>query len=281
VSPLTPPRLLAPSRPRLVALLLLLLFLAVPLASHDLFVKLERYRVPADTPMRAPVLNGTFSTSENAITPDRIADLSLVGPGGRSRLELAAVSARNDTTFVAFRTGGPGTYALGFSTRPRELRLSGAAFAGYLEEEGLEDVLAERRRAGTVNDSVTERYSKHVKAVFQVGEARSDDFGTVLRYPAELVALDNPYQLRVGGTLRVRCLTAGEPAANVVVIAGGRTPPGNRIPVSRTRSGAEGEAVIRLTHPGKWYVKFIKMSPRTGGVDYESVWATLTFEVGR
>ena len=34
-----------------------------------------------------------------------------------------------------------------------------------------------------------------------------------------------------------------------------------------------------LSAPGRWFVKFIHMVPGTGRVDYESKWATLTFEV--
>lgn len=268
--------------PTLLALLGVLAFLGSSLAAHDLFIKLDRYFLPPSAAIRAPVLNGTFSTSENAITADRIADLSLVGTQGRTGLELSSVSARNDTTFVAFQTGDPGTYTLGLSTRPREIRLSGKEFAGYLEEEGLADVQAERRREGTATDSATERYSKHVKAVFQVGDTRSEAFGTVFGYPAEIIPLDNPYRLKVGGRLRIRALARGIPAANVVVITGGRTTRGARIPPKQVRSDADGVASILPDQPGKWYVKFIKMTPSTDpGINYESVWATLTFEVRR
>jgi len=37
---------------------------------------------------------------------------------------------------------------------------------------------------------------------------------------------------------------------------------------------------VRLRSPGLWYVKFISMKPvRNDSVDYESKWATITFEV--
>jgi hypothetical protein len=35
-----------------------------------------------------------------------------------------------------------------------------------------------------------------------------------------------------------------------------------------------------LSRPGKWYIKFIRMVRARGdSIDYESKWATLTFEV--
>ena len=262
------------------ALPLGLLFVAGSLAAHDMFIKLDRYQVPPNTAFRAPLINGTFSKSENAIATDRVADVSLVSPAGRAQLDLATVSGRNDTTWLALRTAGPGTYVVGFSTKPTQFRLSGTEFAGYLEEEGLTDVLAQRQKAGTMADSAGERYSKHVKAIFQVGDQLTETAQAALGYPAEIVPLDNPYAIKPGGTLRVRCLARGVPVADVAVLSGGRSPRGARLPQRTVRSDADGIATISLDQPGKYYVKFIRMVPVTDpGVDYESLWATLTFEV--
>jgi hypothetical protein len=73
----------------------------------------------------------------------------------------------------------------------------------------------------------------------------------------------------------------GEPVANQVVIAGGRTPAGARIAQQTVRTNREGEARIRIPSRGVWYVKFIHMQPAAADttIDYESKWATLTFAV--
>lgn len=253
---------------------------AAGLFAHDLFFKLDGYFVPTNATVRALLLNGTFTTSEAAVARNRIADLSLVGPAGRTRLDTSRVVARGESTEISLRTGGEGTYVLGLAVRPRTIALSGSQFADYLREEGLDDVLAERARRGALADSARERYAKHVKAVFQVGGARSDHYATVLGYQAEVVPLDNPYDLRIGAPLRVRCLVNGRPAVALTVLAGGTTVRGSALPESRTVSDGEGLATIRLTAAGTWYVKFIRMQPASEpGIDYVSRWATLTFEV--
>lgn len=73
----------------------------------------------------------------------------------------------------------------------------------------------------------------------------------------------------------------GKPAANQLVVSGGRAPTGGRFPERRVRSDASGVARIQLPKRGQWYVKFIHMVPYDGAekIDYESKWATLTFEV--
>jgi hypothetical protein len=257
----------------------LLVGTASVVAAHDLFVKLESYFVQPGAAVQAPVLNGTFSRSENVIARTRIADLSLVTPAGHTHPDTSALTARGDTTLLALRAGGAGTYVIGLATRPSQIALSGKEFTGYLKDEAIHDVLTARRRSGSAADSAREHYAKFAKAIFQVGDVRTDDFGAVLGYEAEIVPLNNPYALGRGGMLRVRCLVNGAPAAHLSVLAGGRRRDGSRIPQRELRTDAAGVATVRLDVPGQWFLKFIRMTPVEGAAEYQSRWATLTFEV--
>ena len=145
--------------------LLLLLATAASLAAHDLFLKLESYFVRPESRVRIHVLNGTFSKSENAVTRDRVRDLSLVGPLGSSKLDSSAWSDRGDTSTLTVEIAGPGTYVVGASIRPRELRLEAKDFNAYLASDGVPDVLSARRQKGELDKPARERYSKHVKAI--------------------------------------------------------------------------------------------------------------------
>jgi hypothetical protein len=256
--------------------------LAIVVASaalaHDLFIKLDSYFVPPNARVQIPILNGTFFVSENGVAAERVQDASLVRAGDRVRLDTTVWSLRNDSTFLSVATGDPGTYVVGVSIRPNHIQLTGAEFNEYLEHDGIPDVLEARRRDGELDRGVVEQYHKHVKAVFQVGERRTGEFGTVLGYPAEIVPLQNPYALRAGGELAVRCLVDGEPVAHQLVIAGGEGP-GGSIAERAARTDSSGVARFVLDAPGKWYVKFIYMVRASeAGLDYESKWATLTFE---
>lgn len=266
-------------RKQLATAMLLLMISATLLLGHDLFLKLDSYFVPPNTAVRVAVLNGTFSMSEGAVTPDRLLDLSLVGPAQRRAIPRTSWKPSGDTTWLSVQTGAPGTYVIGASLSPRQIALSGEDFNSYLKEDGIPDVLNARTLNGELGKAVRERYHKHVKAVLQVGDARTDAFGTVLGYPAEIVPLANPYGTRIGDTLAVRTLVDGKPAANQLVIAGGERD-GRKMAETRTRSDSAGVARFALSGAGKWYIKFIHMVPVTGdSVSYESKWATLTFQV--
>jgi uncharacterized GH25 family protein len=249
------------------------------LFAHDLFLKLDSYYVPPQSPVAVLVLNGTFSESEGPVARDRIADLTMLSPAGRVRLDAAALTP-GDTSVLALRTGEPGTYVIGLSTRPRRIGLAADDFNQYLALDGIPDLLIERAAKKQLGQPARERYSKHVKALLQVGEARSGGFAAVLGYPAELVPLDNPYGLSPGRELRVRALVEGEPVANQLVLAGGETAAGEPIAEQSIRTDTQGTARFTLEQAGRWYIKFIHMTPATAqDLDYESKWATLTFEV--
>ncbi|MGH7417933.1 MAG: DUF4198 domain-containing protein, partial [Candidatus Rokuibacteriota bacterium] len=248
--------------------------------AHDLFLKLDTYFVEPHTRVRIPVLNGTFTKSEGFVAPERIADISVVSPVGWTRLAAAAAWSRgpDSTSLLSLALGDAGTYVAGASTRPRELALTAEQFNAYLEEDGIPDVLEARRQGNELAKGARERYSKHVKAVFQVGEVRSDGFGVVLGYAAEIVPLENPYAIGRGATLRVRCLADGRPVASQTVLWGGEQD-GKPLAQRSTRTDADGVAQVTLDAAGRWYVKFIHMVRVTQpGLDYESKWATLTFE---
>jgi len=253
---------------------------AATLSAHDMFIKLDRYFVaPGDT-LVVPILNGTFTTSENGIEWERVSKLEVLDSTG-----VAHPGPRRWTITDAKRTEfeyvplAEGTYVIGVSTLPRELSMTATAFNAYLKEEGITDILARRKKLGQMDVPSRERYSKNVKAVFQVGERRSPSVATPLGFGAEIVPLDNPYAPQRSGRLRFQCLVDGKPVGGMTVLVGNQQ--GNAKPKeSALVTDGEGIVSVKLTRSGKWYVKFVRMVPVTGGdVTYESKWATITFGV--
>lgn len=266
---------------RTLSLFTALVLVAATFASaHDMFLKPTRYFAPENAEVRVRVLNGTFTKSENSIARNRLADASVVSPRGRAPLDTAEWSVTGDTSTFHIHTRAAGTYVIGASTKPSEIDLSADDFNLYLKDDGIPDVLEARRRAGELQKPARERYHKHVKAFVQVGDTRSEHYATALGYPAEIMPLENPYSLTKGATLRVRTLVDGKPAANQYVLFGGTTAADGGIEMKSVRSNAEGIASIPLAEAGTWYVKFINMARvGRGGIDYESKWATITFQV--
>jgi hypothetical protein len=266
---------------RSVAVALALLFLSATLLSaHDMFFRLRTYFVAPATAMKIPLLNGTFSSSANSIAWARVRDLSVNGPAGRQKKDSASWDTHGDTSFLAFTPNAPGTYVVGLSTAPNELDMTAEEFNKYLADDGIPDILALRKSNGSLGQKARERYHKHVKAIFQVGDTRTNAWQQELGYPAELVPTTNPYDAKRGTVLAFRCLVGGKPVANQLVMIGGRRPDESRLPMLSTRCDAQGVVHVTLNAAGIWYVKFVHMAPVTDGpVNYESTWASVTFAV--
>ena len=273
----------------------LTLIVVTAVSAHTMFLKLDSFFLEPNSTGTVQLINGDFDLSENVIARDRMLDVSVVGPGGTMHPPESAWSDSAvfhwspdsvDTAVLRFATGGAGTYLIGVSTTARVITLTGEEFNDYLVHDGLLDTIEERGAAGTTDNEATERYSKHVKAVVQVGGARSGEWATELGYPAEFIPLRNPYELSRGDQLRIRFLRAGEPVADQLVYASyegyhSHDAAGEHVEAVTTRTNADGIATIPLNGTGRWYVRTIHMAETNAepDVDYESNWATLTFEV--
>lgn len=257
----------------------LLLLAAGTVFAHDLFMVPEDFFVDPGAEVDIRLLNGTFDGSEGPVTYDRVVSLDVVGPEGPVAVGDAGWASPGDTSRFTLAVPRTGTWLMGVSTRPRMIELTGPEFNEYLAHDGIPDELEARRREGRLDEAARERYAKHVKAVLQVGDARTGGVDHVFGYPAELVPLTNPYVLEPRDELAVRVLVDGEPVSDQLVIAGGRGPDGEPLPPQEMRSDDDG--VVRVTlRSGAWYVKFINMTRvQEEEANYESKWGTLTFAV--
>ncbi len=258
---------------------------ALPAGAHDMFLVLPDHDLPAHSPARVDLYNGTFDKSENAIDRERMIDVSIVdGAGGITHPGADAWHEEGEITVLTFDTGAPGTYVVGVSTTPRTIELSAEDFNDYLEHDGVTDVLEAREAEGILDRPAAERYSKHVKTILQVGGVRTATWAHRLGYPVEIVPLTDPAALAAGDTLEVLVLEDGEPVAAQPVYASyaGFAPEesGALREAVGARTDDSGSARIPISSSGRWYIRLIRMVPvGEAGIDYESNWATLTFQV--
>lgn len=267
-------------RPKALMVLVVSLLMVLSASAHDLFLKLDSYFLAPNAKANVQMLNGTFQSSDGIVRRDRMRDISLIAPD----VEVSAAKSISwldleKTTTMEIQTGRPGTYVIGISTKPREIDLKAADFNDYLKHDGIPDILAKRTKDGELGKNIRERYSKHVRAIFQVGSARTEDYKTSLHYPVEIIPQSNPYSLKVGQTLPVLCTLDGKPLVNQFVISGWESVAG-KLHMLDARTDAKGIARFKLMAAGKWYVKMIHMAASNEpGINYESKWATLTFQI--
>ncbi|WP_340066602.1 DUF4198 domain-containing protein [Ascidiimonas aurantiaca] len=197
-----------------------LLLALILLCSHDLYIKMETYFLQPDQEATLSLYNGTFEKSENRIARDRILDASVIAKGKRVVIDPDQWKDQDSTiTHLTFKTGEAGTYVVGVSTKARNIELTAEKFNSYLEHDGVLDMLEKRTKDSLLDQDAVESYQKHVKAIYQVGDIKTNDWSTVLGYPIELVPQANPYEKYSGEKLEVQLLLDGKPLSNQLVYA--------------------------------------------------------------
>jgi hypothetical protein len=84
--------------------------------------------------------------------------------------------------------------------------------------------------------------------------------------------------MRSGDALPVRLTFKDAPLAGALVMAFNQRHPFLK---KRVRSDQDGRATFTIDEPGPWLVKAVHMVPAPAGsnADWESFWASLTFEM--
>ena len=197
----------------------LLALVCFALFGHDMYLKMDTFFLQPNQQAVLDLYNGTFEKSENVIDRDRMLDASFFGNGQRMAIKNDQWTEIDSMTRLTFTTGTAGTWVAGVSTKARTIELDADAFNSYLEHDGALDMLNERKTNNLLEEDAIEKYSKHVKAIFQVGDTKTDDYKTVLGYPIEFVPQSNPYEANTGDTLKFQLLRNGSPLANQLVYA--------------------------------------------------------------
>lgn len=270
---------------RLTATLVLALAISAAVAAHEFWISAASWRVPPG--QRATILvnvGDRFPSATSFTAPERVESVRLVGPTGETPIPGPFRREKDSLAADVQAPGQPGTYIAVVTIKPRVLEIKASDFETYLAHEGLDGVVAERRRAGESGKPGRERYSRYGKTLLRVGDATT--IGHVTRpvgLAVEIVPLTDPTTLRAGDRCRFRLLFEGKPIAGAkvgAIYASATTKP-DEWPLT-ARTDARGEVEFTLNDPGPWLVRAVHMVRRTEqtgaeAADWESYWASLSF----
>ena len=179
-----------------------------------------------------------------------------------------------------FRPDEPGQYLIGYRSTRDFVEIEPQKFNEYLLAEGLDWVIERRAAEGEAEQPARELYSRCAKSLLEIGrDGPRDAWQINLGYTLELLPQLDPYRLEPGQTLPVRLDYRGEPIADILVVAFRSDAPEQRI---ERRTDAAGLVELPLDGPGTWLVKavhIIRTRPDHPRAEWESFWASLTFEL--
>jgi len=279
-----------PMKLKLIAAAAALAFSAGTADAHQTFLISDLPELRPGTDNFLILKNGTFFESGYSITQKMSHDISLVMDGKRSgpdQVKDVDTNPEYTSTYIKVFAEKEGTGLAAMAAHPDYIAMPAPMFLEYLAHEGLDDAIEEFKRVND-RDTIRERYTKHAKGIFQVGDKLTDDYKTPLGYKLEVFIDQNPGSLKVGDTVDFTVLYDGKPAANLPVFvnhAGNRHPdqvPAPKASVYQLRTDAEGRGSFEITEKNKWYMQMIHMQKvNDKDADWESNWATLNFHVMR
>lgn len=175
------------------------------------------------------------------------------------------------------RGGEPGLLVLGYRSNRSNTEQTVEKFSRYLKEEGLDAVAAQMARRKPGADMVRELYSRCAKSLLQTGTPKAGEADSALGFTLELVAERDPYLLHAGDMLPIRLTYEGKPLAGALVVAMNRMNPMQKL---TARTDKAGRVRFRMNGDGMWLIKAVHMvpAPAESKADWESFWASLTFE---
>jgi uncharacterized GH25 family protein len=173
-----------------------------------------------------------------------------------------------------------GTHLLALERAPQLIKLEAEKFTKYLKEEGLDAIVAQRRKLGEDTMPGRERYRRYLKSLVQAGGKSDDTWKRVLGQRLEIVPLANSAEVRAGAAVSFRVLFDGKPLSGARVFAYRRA--GGKTITQTARTSATGLVRFKLDEKGPWLVRLVHMRRATGDreADWESFWAALTFSGG-
>ncbi len=176
--------------------------------------------------------------------------------------------------------GEPGLQWIGYQSTAYPMTSEAQKFEASLKEEGLEGIIAERAKKSQSAAPGRERFYRCAKALLDVPgvDQKSSATPAPLGFTLDLQPRKNPYVLRAGDALPLSLTFRGKPIANVLVVALRKDAPEKSV---RARTDAAGRVSLRLDDAGFWLIKAVHMeaAPPDAGVDWESWWASMTFDL--
>ncbi|MBM4197965.1 MAG: DUF4198 domain-containing protein [Gammaproteobacteria bacterium] len=254
---------------------------AIPAAAHDFWIEPAAYTpaVGATVPLTLRV-GENFSGTSQPYVRDWFIDFSVNSAAGR----VAVTGFAGDDPAATIVLKSPGLVVIGYSSTRSFVNLEAERFNAYLRAEGLQRIEEQRRQRGESGSSGREYYSRCAKSLLRVGAGTPPGATTSLHdrplgYALELVPQADPYLLVPGERLPLALLYRGKPLEGALVIAFTAETPTRRVEL---RTGRDGMVKLPLDRAGRWLVKAVHMIPMPAGdpvADWESFWASLTFEV--
>ena len=258
-------------------LLMALAATLAPLLAHDMWIEPTSFLPPAGQIVGARLRVGQDLLGDPLPRNSGLIQQFIVRDGEGSK-PLVGRDGADPAGYL--RVNSPGLLVVGYFSNPSAVDLDAAKFNQYLKDEGLDSVAALRARRNQTGTGARELFLRCAKSLVLSGPPTAQQADRQLGFTLELLAERNPYLIGPSDDLPVRLTYQNRPLEGALVVAMNRLNPAEKLSV---RTDAAGRVRFRLRSGGMWMIKAVHMipAPAGSGADWQSYWASLTFQVAR
>jgi len=244
--------------------------------AHECWIEPQTHRIKPGEVVRVALKLGERFLGETTLRDESLIDKFVsIGPDGEQPVVGRSGAS---SSFARFKT--PGLHCIAYRSRRRFNEMNPRQFEAYLQEEGLDHVLAQRAALGESDRPGREVFSRCAKALILAGKTADGGHDRIAGLPLEIVPEANPFSLEPGAKLTLRILFQGAPLQDAKVVFVRKDEPQN---LRSARTDGDGRVELEAPDHGIWMATTIHMIRAPVGVDadWESLWASLTFEIPR
>ncbi|UYV39204.1 DUF4198 domain-containing protein [Rhodobacteraceae bacterium D3-12] len=260
-----------------MSVVLFLVLVAQAATAHEFWIEAEKYQVTPVVPVKAGLFNGqSFEGVELAWFERRIAAARWgIGDAG------AAFEGRaGERPALQLESGAEGLLRLIYQSQPSEVSYTEwEKFARFVTGVDAGWVLEQHRARGLSEKRIRESYTRYCKALIAVGHGAGADAFSGMEF--ELVVLDNPYESRPTGGIAVQVYYQGKPRGETQLEVFERAPDGGVVQ-TKLHTDAQGIVQVPVAAGHRYLLNAVVVRAQdVKDVPWESLWASMTFEVPR
>jgi len=253
------------------------LLTAVPGGAHDFWIQPSTFRPAVGNVVTLRLRVGEHYAGDPVLRNNsKLESFEVVTSKGRQQIP----GEDKSDPAGEFRVSTKGSILVSYRSKPSFVELTPATLDQYIEEEGLGWIREMRIKRGETEKPWKEGFSRCAKSLLttETGSAKGFDQSTGLRL--ELIPEKDPSRLAANGKMPLRLLFEGKPLQGTLIVAINEREPSKRI---EARSDGAGRVNLQLPLAGNWMIKAVHVVPAPAGMDadWESLWASLTFQAGK
>ena len=249
--------------------------------SHEFWIEPLTFVVKADDPIKGHIRIGEMMKGDEfGFVPQEFTRFEFDGPKG-----LHPVKGRlGDFPALSLPPQGNGLVAVvHFPTDELVTYSSWEEFKSFIADKDLTGTLETHQKQNWPQQGFREVYSRYAKTLIASGTGKGTDRN--FRLETEIVALANPYDNDLKGSLPVQVLYRGRPRKNIQIQVFSRRGPGSAVAKTRLRTDSKGVAKILVLPQTDYLINAVTMrrpnfeKKLDRDVYWESLWASLTFRI--